>query len=338
MTMARNPSGEKRDHGDHTRRALMLAALAAAAVPAARAAAPAFPTQPLRILVGFSPGSPSDLLARGLAEALAPILKQTVVVENKAGSGGLLAARALLQAGADGHTLMVVSAAYAALPVIGRNLGFDPLRDLVGITRIADVPSILVATPSLGTPTLAALLERLKQNPAGMNYATPGNGSANHFAMEYLLAQARVRAVHVPYRGVPEAVAAVMSGECGFSFVPVPNALPQVQAGKLLALATSTSTRAKPLPAVPTVAEAGVVGYRFDPWFGLLAPAAVPEPVRARLVAASVAALAAPALRARFEPLGAEIRPLPGKEFDAYIQTEIAKLRYIAATARIEAS
>jgi tripartite-type tricarboxylate transporter receptor subunit TctC len=321
------------------RRSLLGAGLAACtAWPVAHGAPAAFPSQPLRILVGFSPGSPSDLLARGLADMLSPALGQPVNVDNKAGAGGVIAVRTLLQAPPDGHTLLVVSAAHASLPVIGRDLGFDPVRDLAGITRIADVPSVLVIAPALGVTTLAQMLARLEAKPGVWSYSSPGIGSANHFAMEYLLAQSKTRAQHVPYRGVPEALGAVISGECACGFVPLPNALPQVQAGKVVALALSTGSRAKLLPAVPTVAEAGVSGYRFDPWFGVLAPASVPAPVRAQLTTACIAALASPALRTRFEPLGAEIRPLPGAEFDAYIQAEIAKLRYIAAAARMQTS
>ena len=319
------------------RRRLAAATLALATVPGL-ARAQGFPERPLRILVGFSAGSPSDLLARGLADKLTGALGQPAVVENRPGAGGLLAVRTLLQAPADGHTLLVVSAAHAATPVITRNLGFDPVRDLAGITRIANVPSLLVVSPALGTATLADLLARLRQAPGAMNFSSPGKGSANHFAAEYFLAQAGAKATHVPYRGVPEAVTSVVSGECQFSFVPAPNALQLIESGKLTALATCTGTRAKQLPAVPTVAQAGVPGYQFDPWFGVLTRAAVAPALRERLVAASVRALSAPDLRTRFEPIGAEISTLPGARFDSYIQEEIAKFRYIAAAANIEAS
>ncbi len=320
-----------------SRRCFTAGALAAAAMPG-MLRAQAFPDHPIRILVGFSPGSPSDLLARGLADKLTVSLGQPAVVDNKPGAGGLLAIRSLLQAPADGHTLLVVSAAHAATPAITRNLGFDPARDLAGITRIANVPSILVVSPTLGIATMADLVARLRQAPGTLNFSSPGKGSANHFAAEYFLAQAGAKATHVPYRGVPEAVTSVVSGECQFSFIPAPNVLQLIRTGKLTALATCTGTRAKLLPAVPTVAEAGVAGYQFDPWFGVLTHGGVPAAVRARLVSASVTALAAPELRTRFEPIGAEISTLPGERFDAYIQAEIAKFRYIAATANIDAS
>ncbi len=300
--------------------------------------AQAFPSRPLRVLVGFSAGSPSDLLARGLAEKLSTAFGQTAVVDNRPGAGGLLAVRTLLQAPPDGHTLLVVSAAHAATPVITRNLGFDPVKDLAGITRIANVPSILVVNPALGTATLADLLARLRAAPGTMNFSSPGQGSANHFAAEYFLAEAKASATHVPYRGVPEAVGAVVAGECQFSFVPAPNALSLIASGKLLALAACTGERATQLPDVPTIAQAGVPGYRFDPWFGVLTHGGVAPQVRQQLVEASVRGLAAPDLRARFEPIGAQISALPGERFDAYIQEEIAKFRYIAAMANIQAS
>lgn len=320
-----------------SRRRFNFATLALAALPL-RVRAQQFPDRPLKVLVGFSAGSPSDVLARALADKLTKSFGQAVVVENKPGAGGILAIRSLLQAPADGLTLLVVSAAHAATPIVNRNPGFDATRDLSGITRIANVPSVLVVNPKLSINTLGELVAKMKQAPGTMNFSTPGKGSANHFATEYFLAQAKAKAVHVPYKGVPEAVTAVLSGECQFSLIPAPNVLQLVQSGQLLALAVCTGTRAKVLPQVPTIAEAGVAGYQFDPWFGVLTQAAVPAAIRAKLIAASTAALAAPDMRSRFDIIGAEISPLPGAQFDTYIQAEIAKFRYIAASAGIEAS
>jgi tripartite-type tricarboxylate transporter receptor subunit TctC len=318
-----------------SRRKWMLGALASCAAPWVRAVP--YPDRPLRVYVGFSPGSPSDLLARGLAEKLPQSLAQPVIVENKPGAGGLLSVRALLSAPADGYSLLVVSAAYAALPVITTNPGFDP-KELAGITRIANVPSVLVAHPSVGATSVAQLVTKLQYSLGALNYATPGKGSANHFAAEYFLAKTGVRATHVPYRGVPESVTAVLAGECQFAFVPVPNALELIRNGRLIGLAISSAVRSRVLPNVPTVAEAGVTGYVFDPWFGLLVHANTPETIRTRLIQASTAALNAAGMRQRFDPIGAEISPLAGAQFDAYIQAEIAKFRFIAVTARIEAT
>ena len=322
---------------DHSRRHFTLAALGLAIAPS-YSFAQQFPDRPLKILVGFSAGSPSDALARAVADKLSRSFDQPVIVENKPGAGGLLAIRGLLQAPADGYTLLVVSAAHAATPAITRNLGFDPIKDLSGITRIASVPSILIANPNLGIDTLADLLAKLRQSPGSMSYSTPGRGSANHFAAEYLLAQAKVKATDVPYRGVPEAVTAVISGECQFSFAPVPNVVKLVESGRVKALATSTGVRSKVLPGTPTVSEGGVPGYVFDPWFGLLTQSEVPAGVRDKLVAASQVALASPDMRSRFEAIGAEIDPLPGERFDAYIREEIAKFKQIAAVAKIEST
>lgn len=322
-------------------RRLALAAIGLAALPlrARSQTVPVrFPERALKILVGFSAGSPSDLLARALADKLTHSLGQPAVVENKPGAGGILAVRTLLQSPPDGHTLLVVSAAHAATPVVTRNPGFDAIHDLAGITRIANVPSVLIVNPKLSIRTLGELVARLNQAPGAMNFSTPGKGSANHFGTEYFLAQAKAKATHVPYKGVPEAVTAVISGECQFSLVPAPNALQLVKGGQVVALAVCTATRAAVLPQVSTIAEAGIAGFRFDPWFGVLTQAAVPAAVRAKLIAASTTALAAPDLRTRFATIGAEISPLPGERFDAYIQAEIAKFRYIAASAGIEAS
>jgi tripartite-type tricarboxylate transporter receptor subunit TctC len=319
------------------RRRITLAGLGLAVAPRL-AFAQDFPSRPMRILVGFSAGSPSDALARAVAEKLSRSFNQPVIVENKPGAGGIVAIKALLQAPADGYTMLVVSAAHAATPAIRRSLDYDPVKDLSGITRIANVPSILIANPNLGVKTLGDLIAKLRQSPGAMSYSTPSRGSANHFAAAYLLAKAKLRAADVPYRGVPEALTAVISGECQFSFVPVPNAVKLVQDGRVLALATSTSVRSKVLPDVPTVAEAGVPGYAFDPWFGMLTQSGVPKAERAKLIAASQAALSLADMRTRFEAIGAEISPLPGDRFDAYIREEIAKFKSIAADAGIEST
>jgi len=320
-----------------SRRNLCLAGLAVAGAPRF-ALAQDFPTRPLKILVGFSAGSPSDALARGVAEKLSALFGQPVIVENKPGAGGIVAIKNLLQTPADGYTMLVVSAAHAATPAIRRKLDFDPAADMAGVTRIANVPSILVTSPNLGIRTLGELLEKIRQSPGELSYSTPSVGSANHFAAAYMLAKANLRATDIPYRGVPEAVTAVMSGDCQFSFVPVPNVINFIREGRLVALAASTGARSKVLPDVPTVAEAGVAGYAFDPWFGLLTQSAVAPAIRARLVAASQEALAVEDLRERFELIGADISPLPGETFDTYIREEIAKFKAIAANAGIESS
>ena len=320
-----------------SRRRFALAGLALAAAPGV-VLGQSFPDRPLKILVGFSAGSASDVLARAMAEKLGTLLGQSSIVENKPGAGGILAVKTLLQAPADGHTMLVVSAAHAATPAITRNLGFDPLKDLSGITRIASVPSILVVNAKSGIAHVRDLLARLKQPGATLSYSTPGRGSANHFATEQFLAQAGLKATDIPYKGVPEAVSAVLSGDCQFSFAPIPNALQLVQSGRLLAIAVTTEKRSNVLPDVPTVAEAGVPGYVFDPWFGLLTQSAVPAPTLAKLVAASQTALSDPDMRARFTPIGAEPNPLPGVQFDTYIRDEIAKFKQIAQGAKMESN
>ncbi|WP_406625372.1 tripartite tricarboxylate transporter substrate-binding protein [Acidovorax sp. SDU_ACID1] len=294
-----------------------------------------FPSGPIRIFVGFTPGSPSDVLARGLADKLSKASGQTCIVDNKPGAGGLLAVKSLLQAPADGHSLLVVSASHAAAPAVTRNLGFDPARDLAAITRIANVPSLLVVSPKLGVSTLQMLLDRLKKEPGALNFSSPGTGSANHFAAEHLLALVKAKATHIPYRGVPEAASAIVAGDCHFSFIPAPNALALVESGRLQVLATSTGTRAQAFPSIPTVAEAGVSQYEFDPWFGVLTQAAVPAQALDRLIAMSIEGLNSPDLRTRFNVIGAEISTLPGNQFDIYIQQEIAKFRHIASEAGI---
>ena len=295
-----------------------------------------YPTRPIRILVGFSPGSATDILARTVGQKMSEAWRQPVVVDNRPGASGIGASNAVATAAADGYTLLVVSAGHAASAAIYTKLPYDTLRDFAGVSRIANVPSILVVSPALGVKSVKDLVALAKAKPGQLNFSSPGVGSANHLAGELFKILAGVQAVHVPYKGIPEAMTGVVSGAVQFNFSPVVNILPLSRDGKLVALAASTGKRSAVLPEVPTVAEAGVSGYVFDPWFGLLAPAKTPKPVLAKLSGEVARIVGLPDVKERLLALGADPAPTSPEGFDAYIRGEVAKFQKIVQEAGIK--
>jgi tripartite-type tricarboxylate transporter receptor subunit TctC len=300
------------------------------------AAAQSYPNKPIKIVVGFSAGSASDLLARAVGTKLTESLGQPVVIENKPGAGSMIAAQAVATANPDGYTLLVVSAAHAASPALYKTLPYDTVKDFAGVSRIANVPSMLIVSPALNIHSVANLVAAMKAKPTGFNYSSPGTGSANHLASVLLLSKADLKAQHIAYKGIPEALTAVASGEVQFAFLPVMNVLPLVTQGKVVALGVSTATPSQVMASVPPVGNpAGVAGYQFDPWFGLLAPAKVPKAKMETLAATVDKALRSADIKEKFLQVGADPAPLTLGQFDAYIQTEIAKFKAIATSAGI---
>ncbi len=295
-----------------------------------------YPTQPIRILVGFSPGSTTDILARTVGQKMFEAWRQPVLVDNRPGAGGVGAANAVATAAPDGYTLLVVSAGHAATAAMFSKLPYDTLKDFAGVSRIANVPSILVVSPALGVKSVKDLVALAKAKPGQLNFSSPGVGSANHLAAELFKILAGVHAVHVPYKGIPEAMTGVVSGAVQFNFSPVVNILPLSRDGKLVALAASTGKRSAVLPDVPTVAEAGVSGYVFDPWFGLLAPAKTPKPLLSKLSGEVARIVGLPDVKERLLSLGADPAPTSPEGFDAYIRGEVAKFQKIVQEAGIK--
>ncbi len=295
-----------------------------------------YPTQPIRILVGFSPGSTTDILARTAGQKMFEAWRQPVLVDNRPGAGGVGAANAVATAAPDGYTLLVVSAGHAATAAMFSKLPYDTLKDFAGVSRIANVPSILVVSPALGVKSVKDLVALAKAKSGQLNFSSPGVGSANHLAAELFKILAGVHAVHVPYKGIPEAMTGVVSGAVQFNFSPVVNILPLSRDGKLVALAASTGKRSAVLPDVPTVAEAGVSGYVFDPWFGLLAPAKTPKPLLSKLSGEVARIVGLPDVKERLLSLGADPAPTSPEGFDAYIRGEVAKFQKIVQEAGIK--
>ena len=261
---------------------------------------------------------------------------QPVLVDNRPSAGGVVASSTVATAEPDGHTLLVVSAGHAASAAMFAKLPYDTLRDFAGVSRIANVPSILVVSPELGVKTVKELVALARSKPGQLNFSSPGVGSANHLAGELFKTLAGVDALHVPYKGIPEAMSAVITGSVQFNFSPVVNVLSLTRDGKLMALATTTGKRSAALPELPTVAEAGVPGYAFDPWFGLLAPAKTPKPLLAKLAGEVARIVELADVKERLRTLGADAAPTTPEEFDRYIRGEVAKFQKIVKDAGIK--
>jgi tripartite-type tricarboxylate transporter receptor subunit TctC len=295
-----------------------------------------YPSKPIRIVVGFSPGSTTDILARTVGQKMHEAWGQPVLVENRPGAGGVGASSAVATAAPDGYTLLMVSAGHAATAAMFTKLPYDTLKDFAGVSRIANVPSILVVSPALGVKSVKDLVALAKSKPGQLNFSSPGVGSANHLAGELFKTLAGVDAIHVPYKGIPEAMTAVVSGSVQFNFSPVVNILPLSRDGKLLALGASTGKRSAALPDIPTVAEAEVSGYVFDPWFGILAPAKTPKPVLAKLSGEIARIVELPDVKERLLALGADPAPTTPEEFDSHVRAEVAKFKKIVQDAGIK--
>lgn len=316
--------------------AASLTALAALAAPSTLLAQDSFPQRQIRIMVGFSAGSVVDVSARVIAERMADGLKQPVVIDNRPSAGGIIAAELTARAPADGYTIMSVSASHAIGPAVTTKLPYNVLKDFAGITTTVSVPSVLVTQAGKGATSVKDLIAQAKAKPGSMNFSSGGIASSTHFVAELFNSMAGIQATHVPFKGIPEALSAVMAGTVDYTITPMPNSLPQVAAGKVNAIGVTVAKRQAALKDVPTIAEAGVDGFRYDTWFGLLAPAATPRPIVERLNKEVVRVLKLPEVSERFQKLGAGTIPMGAAEFDKFIAQEVARFVSLAKQANIK--
>lgn len=297
----------------------------------------AYPRKPIRIIVGFTPGGGPDITARYVAQKLTEAWKQQVIVDNRPGAGGTVGANLVANANPDGHTLLSVSSAHAVAAAIYAKLPYDTKKDLSGITQTATSKYLLVAAPSLGVKSVKDLIAMAKSRPGQLNFSSAGVGSGTHFAAEQFKALAGINVVHVPFKGIPEAVTETISGRVQYFMSPIANSLNLVKDGKLLALGVSSPQRDALVPDVPTIAEAGVAGYQSELWFGLLTSSLVPKSIVTRLNAELRRILGEADVKQRWLPIGLEPRPTTPVEFDGLIAGDIDLFTKIARAGNIKA-
>ena len=312
--------------------ALLAGLLASAAVMAQ-----AWPSKPIHFIVPFTAGSGTDIIARTVGDTMSKGLGQPIIIDNKPGAGGTIAAAQVAKGEPDGYTVLIHSSGHALNPAIYPNLSYDTVRDLTGITPLAALPNVMVVSPERGWKTVADVIAAAKAKPGALNYASAGVGSATHLNAEKFKLQAGIEAVHVPFKGTPEALSDVIGGRNDWFFAPLSSALPLIKDGKLLALAVSTPQRTPALPQVPTTLEAGVPGSDYTFWVGMIVPAATPAPVVKRLHEEALKALANPEVKERMTKLGADPFTMPQDRFNAFIKTEMESAARIAKAANLKA-
>ncbi|MDO8248350.1 MAG: tripartite tricarboxylate transporter substrate binding protein [Rhodoferax sp.] len=318
---------------DTSRRGFSLGALAAAAAlgsillaPGTVAAQAAFPNKPITIVVPFSAGGTTDILARIVGQALSTELGQPVIIDNRAGAGGNIGGQVAAKATADGHTLFMGTVGTHAINAsLYKKMPFDPIKDFAPLTRVANVPNLLVANPAQPYKSVAELIAYAKANPGKVNFGSSGNGSSIHLSGELFNAMAKVQMVHVPYKGSAPAMTDLLGNQIGIMFDNLPSAIQHVRSGKLRPIAVTTAKRSPELPNVPTIAEAGVPGYEATSWFGLFAPAATPPAVISKLNTAIVKVLGQADIKKKIEEQGAEVYSETPEQFAAFIQKEAVK-------------
>lgn len=316
-------------------RRLVLAGLAS--LPVASVAA-AFPERPLRLIVPFAPGGSTDVAARLLAEALGPLVGQSVIVENRAGANGAVASEAVIRSEPDGHVLLVASAStHGVNPAVARRLNFDPVADFAPVTMIGTTPLVLVSAPAFGATTLAELIARLRREQGKHSYASAGAGSITHLAGELFKLKADLAdVVHVPYRGGGPAMQAVLTGEVAFTIESLASAASLIEGKRVQALAVGSAARQAVLPDVPTFAEAGLPGVELATWNMLLAPRATPPERVALIGRAAREALATEALRARLAAAGTTaIADASSEQTGRYLAAQIESFRAVVKAAQI---
>lgn len=319
------------------RRAFMAAAcLSVLALPAG--AEEAYPSKPVSLVVGFTPGGGTDLIARVIAPRLSEVLKQPIVIENRPGASGTIAAGVVARAKADGYTLLLGHvSSNAMVPAITPKMPYSAGKDFLPIILIGSVPQVVVVPASSPVKTLGEFIAMVKSKKGSINYASSGQGTQQHFAAELFQMATGTSMTHVPYKGSGAALTDLISGQIDVNFDTVPTVLQHIRNGKLRPLAVTTRTRVATLPNVPTVIEAGVSGYEIGAWYMLMGPATLPPAIRDTLAASVNKVLAMPDVREKLTALGTEIAGGTPQEAQAYLDTEITKWARLAADKKITA-
>jgi tripartite-type tricarboxylate transporter receptor subunit TctC len=292
-----------------------------------QAMAQAYPDKPVRLIVPLSAGSAVDTLARIPAQKLSELWGQQMVVDNRIGANGIIGTEAAAKAAPDGYTLVLTNdAALATSPALYPKLPYDPVRDFAPITLAASIPVILVSHASQPFSTVKELVDYAKANPGRLHYASAGNGSAQHVPMEMLRQAAGIDLVHVPYKGLAQALNDVVAGQVPLMFAGMSGALPHVKTGRIRPLAIGSAKRSQAMPDLPTMQEAGVAGFDYSAWAGFLAPAGTPPAIIEKLNADFTKVLGLPDVREKLTALGFEVSPGRPAEFGDLIRRELAKV------------
>ncbi|MGH8617263.1 MAG: tripartite tricarboxylate transporter substrate binding protein [Burkholderiales bacterium] len=295
-----------------------------------------YPVKPVRLIVPIAPGGTNDILARALAQALAANFQQSVIVDNRPGGGGITGTEVAARAAADGYTLLMVNLSHAVTPAFRVKLPYDVLKDFSAVGLIGSTPNVLVVHPSLPANSLAALIALAKGTPGKLNYASAGNGSSPHLAAELFKMKAGVDIVHIPYQGTGPALNALLGSEVSLSFATLPPARSLVSARRLGALAITSPRRSPLLPSVPTFGEAGLPGYEFTAWFGLVAPAGTPPAIVRKLNGQIQEIVNGTDFKSRHAGQGIDLTPTTPEQFVRYLQDETSKWRGVVAAAGID--
>ena len=293
--------------------------------------------QTIRIIVPFTAGSGTDIIARAVADKLAPSLGNgvSVVIENKPGAGGTIGALQVAKSEPDGFTLLVHSSGHVVNPALYKNLPYDTLNDFAGVIPLAQLPNVMVASPANGYKNLDELIKKYSAHPGDANYASAGNGSATHMNAEKFRVAAKLTANHIPYRGTPEAITDVIAGRTDWFFAPIVSAYPLIKDGKLQALAVGTKTRSPLLPNVPTTIELGIPNSDYTFWVGVLAPAKTPKAIIDRLNTEITKLMKDPEVMERYAKLGAEPMVMKPAQFDQFIRQETEAAAALVRAANI---
>ena len=295
-----------------------------------------YPTKAIKVVIPLTPGSGADIAGRIVAARMSEHWKQPVVVENRPGAGGQIGTVAVIKSEADGYTLLVQSSSHAANPAIYKSLPYDPLKDTVDVAILGKTPYVMVTAANGPYKSLKSLIEAARANPGALPFASAGVGTSTHLAAEYVVAMAKLKMIHVPFKGSPDAMQDVLGGRSAFYMAPINAAMSLVKDGKLTALGVSTRARAEVLPDVPTLDEQGLPGYDMTLWFGMWAPANTPPQVVKKLNESVNAIVSEPGVKEQFAKLGILPAPMNAEDFGRFVRSEIETYRKIVRAANIE--
>ena len=316
---------------------IAAAALASIAIgTGAPAFAQDFPSKPIRFIVPLTPGSGADIAGRILGKHIGDAVKQTVVVENRPGAGGIIGTQAVAKSDPDGYTLLVQSASHAANPAIFKSLPYDPLKDLVDVALLGVTPYVMITAAGGPYKNVKSLIDAAKAKPGDIPFASAGVGASTHLAAEYFAQVAGVKMLHIPFKGSPEAIQDTIAGRTSFYMAPINTTIGQLKEGRLIALGVSTRRRADVLPDLPTLAEQGLADFNISLWFGMWAPAGTPPAVVQKLNAMVTAALQVPEVKEQFAKLGIIPNPMKPDEFARFVRDETATYQKIVKSAQIQ--